>query len=68
MLSWLLVGGAFGAVAAWGAFVGLYDHLTRTRGVSGRRLPRSFWRRSALIATAGALAGATLMWRTIVGR
>jgi hypothetical protein len=62
MLSDMLLGALFGAVALWGAFLGLYDQLAGTRGQRLRTLPSSFWRRSAVIATLGAMLGALLMW------
>ena len=67
MLAWLVVGAAFGAAAGWGAYVGLYDALTETRGQSLRRLPRTFWRRSLIVALCGAVAGTFLMWRALAG-
>lgn len=67
MLAWIVLGAVFGAFAAWGAYIGVYDALSETRGTPARRLPRAFWRRSAIIAIAGALLGAVLMWRTISG-
>ena len=65
MIAWLLLGAVFGALAAWAAYIGVYDALTETRGVPARRLPRSFWRWSAVIATVGAVVGLGLMWRTL---
>jgi H+/Cl- antiporter ClcA len=64
--AWLLLGAVFGALAAWGTWIGLYDALTDTRGTPARRLPKAFWRRSAVIALGGAVLGAVLMWRTVV--
>ena len=67
MLAWSLLGALVGAVLAWGAYIGLYDALTGTRGVPARQLPRAFWRWSAGIAVVGALIGAASVWRTLGG-
>lgn len=63
----ILLGVIFGAAALWAVYVGLYDELTLTRGQRARSLPRSFWRRSLMVAIVGAVIGGVLMWRIRVG-
>lgn len=67
MLLDIVLGALVGAVGLWGAFAGVFDQLTDTRGRRMRTLPRSFWLRSAVIATAGAVLGAVLMWMQFGG-
>jgi hypothetical protein len=62
MLSDILLGALFGAVVIWGAFLGLFDQFTETRGQRLRSLPKSFWRRSAVGATVGGVLGAVIAW------
>ena len=64
----IVVGIAFGGVAAWGAYIGIYDQLTETRRQSLPTLPSTFWHTSLAVAALGAFIGGIVMWRVGAGR
>jgi len=67
MILWVLVGAAFGAVAAWTAYAGLVHELQGLERKSVFQLPTVFWRRSVVIAVLGAGLGAFAMWKVHAG-
>ena len=68
MIPWVLLGAAFGAVAAWSAYAGLVQewHGLDRKSVF-QAMPTGFWRRSAIIAVVGAGLGAIAMWKVHAG-